>query len=134
MERLGVVITDGVGFRNFILSDFLLEAQKQFEEVTIFSCLPKSAYDGLNLRVIIIELAVFEESFTTWFFRKAKELAHFQKHKEGNFGITDNLNANYSKAKTPRGYATRFLFLATKYLCSEKWILQWEKGQQIDFY
>jgi hypothetical protein len=29
-------ITDGVGFRNFILSDFLAEAEKLFDEVVKF--------------------------------------------------------------------------------------------------
>ena len=46
MKKLGIVITDGVGFRNFILSDFLLEAEKQFEEVVVLSCLPASVYEG----------------------------------------------------------------------------------------
>lgn len=41
MKKLGLVITDGVGFRNFILSDFLELAEKQFDEVVILSCLPK---------------------------------------------------------------------------------------------
>jgi hypothetical protein len=40
MKKLGVVITDGVGFRNFIASDFLTEAEKTFDKVVIFSCLP----------------------------------------------------------------------------------------------
>ena len=35
MNKLGLVITDGVGFRNYIMSDFLSEAQKQFEEIII---------------------------------------------------------------------------------------------------
>ena len=39
MKKLAVVITDGVGFRNFILSDFLAEAEKTFDEVVILSCL-----------------------------------------------------------------------------------------------
>lgn len=30
MKKLGIVITDGVGFRNFMLSDFM-EASKQIE-------------------------------------------------------------------------------------------------------
>lgn len=133
MKKIGIVITDGVGFRNFVLSDFLIKSQEQFDEVVVFSCLPKSAYDGLNFKGKIVELEVFEESFYTWFFRKAKELSHLQRHKKGNFGITDNLNANYSKAKTNRGRATRFLFPITGALCSENWILRWEKLQQKTF-
>ena len=42
MKKLGVVITDGVGYRNFILSDFIAEAKQCFEEVIIYSCLPKT--------------------------------------------------------------------------------------------
>ena len=110
MKKLGIVITDGVGFRNFILSDFLSEAEKQFDEVVILSCLPVSVYEGFLQKSRVIELAVFQEKFPTWFFRKAKEIAHLQLHKNNNFGIADNLNANRSKSKTPRGYATRFIF------------------------
>jgi hypothetical protein len=132
-NTLGIVITDGVGFRNFVLSDFLIKSVDKFEEVIVFSCLPKSVYDGLDFKIKIVELEVFDESFLTWFFRKAKELAHLQKHKEGNFGITDNLRANYSKANTPRGWATRLLFPITSFCNSENWILLWEKLQQITF-
>jgi hypothetical protein len=110
MKKIGIVITDGVGYRNFILSDFMVEAQKQFSRVVLLSCLPKEAYADLDLECEIIELDVFEESFTTWFFRKAKEVAHLQLHRKGNFGITDNFKANYSKTKTPRGYATRLIY------------------------
>ena len=44
MTKLGLVITDGVGYRNFILSDFLTAAQAEFDEVVIFSYLPKEAF------------------------------------------------------------------------------------------
>jgi hypothetical protein len=44
MKKLGIVITDGVGFRNYILSDFLIEAEKTFDEVVILSCLPAEIY------------------------------------------------------------------------------------------
>ena len=59
MKKLGVVITDGVGYRNFILSDFITEAKQCFEEVIIYSCLPKTVYDTLDLNCKIVELAVF---------------------------------------------------------------------------
>ncbi|MAP79611.1 MAG: hypothetical protein CL526_00855 [Aequorivita sp.] len=131
-KKLAIVITDGVGFRNFVLSDFLTEADRNFDEVVIFSCLPASVYDGItNCR--IIELEVFEEHFFTWFFRKTKEIAHLQNHKNGNFGIADNLNANRSKSKTSRGYATRLIFKITQYLHSEKWIAFFNKLQQYTF-
>lgn len=133
MKTIGVVITDGVGYRNFVLSDFIAEAQKEFNSIVIFSCLPKQAYDSLDLKCEIVEVDVFEETFKTWFFRKAKELAHLQLHKKGNFGITDNLNANYSKAKNPRGMATRFLFRVTDQLNTEAWIQRFNQWQQTTF-
>lgn len=133
MKKLGIVITDGVGFRNFILSDFLFETEKQFDEVVILSCLPASAYQGFLQKSRVIELEVFQEKFSTWFFRKAKEVAHLQLHKKNNFGITDNLNINKSQAKTPRGYATRFIFKLTSVFYSENWIQLYNKLQQQSF-
>lgn len=133
MKKLGIVITDGVGFRNYILSDFLSEAEKQFDEVIILSCLPVSVYEGFLQKSRVIELAVFQEKFPTWFFRKAKEIAHLQLHKNNNFGITDNLNTNKSKSKTPRGYGTRFIFKWTSLFHSENFIQFYTKLQQLSF-
>ena len=133
MKKLGIVITDGVGFRNFILSDFLTEAEQHFDEVVILSCLPASVYEGFLQKSKVIELDVFKEKFQTWFFRKAKEIAHLQLHKKGNFGITDNLKANKSKIKTPRGFATRFIFKCTSIFNSENWIQLYNKLQQLSF-
>lgn len=133
MKKLGIVITDGVGFRNFILSDFLTEAEQQFDEVVILSCLPESVYEGFLQKTRVIELAVFEEKFLTWFFRKTKEVAHLQLHKKNNFGITDNLNTNKTKAKNPRGYASRFIFGWTSIFHSENWIQWCTKLQQQSF-
>jgi len=133
MSSLGVVISDGVGFRNFVLSDFIIEAQKQFSKVVILSCLPESAYNGLNINCKIIELDVFEERFITWIFRKAKELAHLQLHKNESFGIADNLNSNYSRVSTVRGYFSRFLFQWTKRFHSESWIQRYNYLQQLTY-
>lgn len=133
MKNLGVVITDGVGFRNFILSDFIQEAKTNFNEVIIFSCLPKTVYKDFDLNCKIIELEVFEESFYTWFFRKAKEVTHLQLHAKGNFGIADNLNITQSKARNPRGYATRFIHRYSRLFHSENWILRYNKWQQQTF-
>lgn len=132
-KTIGVVITDGVGFRNFILSDFISEAKKEFNNIVIFSCLPISAYESFNLNCKIIELEVFTEKFPTWFFRKAKEVAHLQLHKKGNFGIYDNLIANKSKSNNPRGLATKFVFGLTNFLHSEKWIQRYNTFQQLTF-
>lgn len=130
--KLGLVITDGVGFRNFVLSDFLEEAEKTFDEVVILSCLPKRIYKAhTNLRVI--ELDVFEETFKTWFFRKAKEIAHLKLHQKGNLGIQDNLKINDSKRKTTRGYATRFIYKVTSFFHSESTIQQFQNIQNKTF-
>lgn len=132
MKKLGLVITDGVGFRNFILSDFLRHAVKSFDEVVILSCLPKEVYKPYtNIRVI--ELDVFEELFKTWFFRKAKEIAHLKLHQKDNLGIQDNLKTNHSKLKTTRGYATRFIYKLTILFHSEHCIQRFQKLQNGTF-
>lgn len=82
-KSIGVVITDGVGFRNFILSDFISEAKKEFNTIVIFSCLPISAYDSFNLNCKIIELEVFAEKFPTWFLEKQKKLLIYNYTKKG---------------------------------------------------
>jgi len=133
MRNLGVVITDGVGFRNFILSDFIQEAKQNFDKVIILSCLPKYVFDNVNLDCEIIELNVFEESFTTWFFRKLKEVAHLQLHRKDNFGIQDNFNSSHSKSKSIRGYATRFIYKFTSLYTSEKCIERYNTWQQNSF-
>jgi len=133
MKKIGIVITDGVGYRNFVLSDFMVEAQKQFSRVVLLSCLPKEAFADLDLECDIIELEVFEESFATWFFRKAKEVAHLQLHRKGNFGIADNFKANYSLTKTPRGFATRFIYQFTNWFHSAACILRYNRLQQLTF-
>ena len=133
MKKLAVVITDGVGFRNFIMSDFLTEAVKIGDEVVVLSCLPAHIYIDFVVNTRIIELDVFEETFKTWFFRKAKEVAHLQLHKKNNFGIQDNLRINRTSSKTIRGYATRFIFKLTAVLHSEKWIQRFNSLQQKTF-
>jgi hypothetical protein len=133
MKNLGVVITDGVGFRNFILTDFIKEAKANFDNVIIFSCLPKSVFDEIKLDCKIIELEVFNETFKNWFFRKTKEIAHLQLYRKNNFGIQDNFNSNKTKSKSNRGYATRFIIKFTSIFNSENWILRYNSWQQNSF-
>jgi hypothetical protein len=133
MKNLGLVITDGVGYRNYILSDFIKEASVGFEKIIIFSCLPKKVYDNLPHNFEIIEISVFEETFYTWFFKKAKEVTHLQLHAKDNFGIRDNLITTYSKSKSPRGVATRFLHKWSKFFKSEKLIQLYNYLQQKTF-
>lgn len=133
MKNLGVVITDGVGFRNFILSDFIAEAKNNFDAVVIYSCIPANTFEKYNLNCKIVELDQYKEKFITWFFRKAKEVAHLQLHRKNNFGIQDNFNSNKTKVKNTRGYATRFIYQMTALLHSESWILRFNKLQQFSF-
>jgi hypothetical protein len=133
MKNLGVVITDGVGFRNFILSDFIKEAKNNFNNIVIYSCIPIEAYKEFNLNCEIIELEQFKENFISWFFKKTKEIAHLQLHKKNNFGIRDNFNSNKTRTFGPRGFATRFIYLLTVILHSENWILRFNKAQQLSF-
>jgi len=134
MNKLGLVITDGVGFRNYILSDFLKEAQNQFEEIIIFSGLPKSYFDDINTDKCVIEnLEDYRESSKTWMFRKLKELAHLQNHKKGNFGIRTNLKKNYPTSKSKRAVLIKLIFAWTNFFNSEKWINRYYKSQQKSF-
>lgn len=133
-EILGLVITDGVGYRNFCLSSFLKDASYNFRKIIIYSGLPKEVYDLRNYdKVEIIELPVFVEPFKTWFWRKFKEVAHLQNHKE-NFGINDNLNANRSIKNSNRGRATRLIYKITSIFHSEKNNNFFEKKQKRTLY
>ncbi|MCB7481319.1 hypothetical protein [Christiangramia sediminis] len=128
--KLGLVITDGVGYRNFILSNFLAEAVKNFEEVIIYSGLPEKVYSHNSYNNLkITELPVYVEPFQTWFWRKFKEVAHLQLHKD-YFGINDNLKANKSNSESNRGKAIRLIYRITNLFHSEKFIRILEKRQQ----
>lgn len=133
-STLGLVIVDGVGFRNFILSSFLEEAQLRFNKIVIFSGLPASVYGNFELRNCVIEeLDDFREPGKTWFFRKLKENAHLQNNKKDNFGIQDNLKTTYSLSKSRRGKLTRLIFKWGKYFHSENWITKYYGLQQQTF-
>jgi hypothetical protein len=132
-KTLGIVISDGVGFRNFILSNFMHDASNTFNNIIIYSCLPAAVYEPYKLSCKIVEIEPFKEHFITWFFRKVKELAHLRKFSSHNFGIKDNLDLNYNISKTARGFATRFIFRFIAYCCTEKWILRFTKWQEITY-
>jgi hypothetical protein len=133
MKKIGIVITDGVGFRNFIMSNFIVEATLQFEKIIIYSGLPKSCY-GLfdNSKIEIKELSIFIERKNTWFFRKWKELAHLQRHKEF-FGMRDNLVSGYPKSNSSRSLLIKILYFFTRYVHSNTSILFAEKMQFLSF-
>jgi len=127
MKKLGIVITDGVGFRNFIMSDFIKEASSQFDKIIIYSGLPKNCYNNFNgVDLEIKELPVFVEGKATWVFRKWKELAHLQLHKEF-YGMKDNLVTGYPKSNSIRSILIKALHFFTRYINSDKSILFAEK-------
>lgn len=128
-QKLGLVITDGVGFRNFILSNFLKESSKSFKEIVIYSGLPVEVYDLKSYdNIYVQELPVFTEPFLTWFFRKTKEVAHLRLH-NNFFGINDNLKANKSLGRSYRAITTRFIYRITEKFHSERFIKYIEKKQ-----
>lgn len=130
-KTLGLVITDGVGFRNFILSGFLEEIKLRFEKIIIFSALPGSVFEDFDLsNCILEELEDYREPGLTWFFRKLKELAHLRKNEGNNFGFHDNLKANYTKANSRRGKLTRLAYRLTRQFNSEESIEKFYKLQQ----
>lgn len=129
MKKLGIVITDGVGFRNFIMSDFIMEATQQFEAIIIYSGLPISAYsESIKDKVVIKELDVFVEGKATWFFRKWKELAHLQKH-HSFYGMKDNLVSGYPKSNSPRALLIKGIYFFTHFIHTDSSIAVAEKIQ-----
>ncbi len=133
MKKLGIVITDGVGFRNFMLSNFMAEVSLQFDDVVIYSGLPKSAYQTrLPANITIKELEVFTESKLTWFFRKWKEVAHLQKFKSF-YGMNDNLVSGYPKTNSIRSLLVKTIYLFTRFIHSDASISLAEKMQFLTF-
>jgi hypothetical protein len=130
MKKLGIVITDGVGFRNFVMSDFIAEATQQFDKVIIYSGLPISAYHSIpeSSGIIIKELSVFTEGKLTWIFRKWKELAHLKKH-QAFYGMKDNLVSGYPKSNSLRSILIKIIYFFTYFIHSHKSILFVEKMQ-----
>ena len=129
LQTLGLVITDGVGYRNFILSNFLSAAGADFEKIVIFSGLPSSVYDlQSNGKIEVVELPVFTEKFSNWFFRKSKEVGHLRLHRQ-NFGIGDNWRANKHDSWSNRGIATKFIYGLAERFHSEE-IIQTLEGLQ----
>ncbi|MDX6182239.1 CDP-glycerol glycerophosphotransferase family protein [Flavobacterium sp. Fl-77] len=133
MKKLGIVITDGVGFRNFVMSNFIIEASQQFDKIVIYSGLPASCYrDVENCKIEIKELTVFNEGKVTWAFRKWKELAHLQKYKIF-YGMNDNLVSGYPKNNSIRSIFIKIIYFFTKYINSDSSILFAEKMQFLSF-
>lgn len=133
MKKLGIVITDGVGFRNFIMSDFIEEASKKFDAITIYSGLPQHAYDKISHpSVTIKELDVFKEGYSTWFFRKWKEVAHLQRGRDF-YGMNDNKKMNYPGNNSPTSLLIKLIYFVTYFYSSSRSILFAEKLQFLSF-
>ena len=133
MKKLGIVITDGVGFRNFMLSNFMQEVSQQFDGVVIYSGLPKNAYQTkLPSNITIKELEVFTESKLTWFFRKWKEVAHLHKFK-AFYGMNDNLVSGYPKNNSLRSLLVKGIYFFTRFIHSDASISITEKMQFLTF-
>jgi hypothetical protein len=132
MKKLGIVITDGVGFRNFIMSDFIVEANKQFDAITIYSGLPISVYSFIPNNVKIKELGVFTENKRTWFFRKWKEIGHLKKY-HSFYGMKDNLVSGYPKNNSARSLLIKSIYFFTHFVHSNRSILFAEKLQFLSF-
>jgi len=129
MSVLGVVVTDGVGYRNYILSNFLEEAAKKYDKVVIFSGISIEQYPVHFSNLEVVELPVFVEGKVTWFYRKIKELAHLYLHKDKAFGVRDTLSFSYPKSNSPRAILTKIAFFIAKNYHSEKNINGYEKLQ-----
>lgn len=133
MKKIGLVITDGMGFRNFIMSDFIKEATQKFDTVTIYSGLPISAYNAIpQSNIIIKELEVYVEGKSTWFFRKWKEVAHLQEH-QTFYGMKDNLVVGFPKNNAPRALLVKLIYFFTNLIHSNSSILLAEKLQFMSF-
>jgi len=133
MKKLGIVITDGVGYRNFVMSDFITEAVKQFDKIIIYSGLPESCYRNFNnSKLEIKELAVFTEGKSTWAFRKWKEIAHLKKYKSF-YGMNDNLVSGYPKSNSVRSLFVKSIYSFTSVINSNSSILLAEKLQFSSF-
>ena len=133
MKKLGIVLTDGVGFRNFIMSDFVAESMQKFDKIIIYSGLPISAFETIpHTNIVIKELDVFVEGNFTWFFRKWKEVSHLQKHKSF-YGMESNLLSSYPKNNSARSLLVKSIYLFTRFIHTNQSGLLAEKLQFLSF-
>ena len=128
-SKIGIVITDGVGFRNFFLSGFLNRLSESFDEITVFSGIPVHSYYSLPENIRLVELSHFKEPFVTWIFRKMKELAHLFLHRKKAYGMNDILRSNYSVSNSPRGITIKLIYQFIRFFHSEKSIRFYERLQ-----
>lgn len=124
---LGLVIVDGVGYRNFILSDFLKEASKEFGSVIIYSGLKKEVYNiEAYKNVKIVELAIYIESKKTSIYRKLNETAHLYRHRNF-FGMNDTLGFTKPKTFSKRAILNRAIRLVASKFNNENAFRRYQK-------
>jgi hypothetical protein len=76
-KTLGLVITDGVGVRNFVHGRFLSTACNTFDQVVLFSGVPSNTLGSLDFRNLkVVSMDIFYESRWSSFWRKTAEMAH----------------------------------------------------------
>jgi len=120
MKKLGVVIVDGVGYRNFILSNFLQEVSNKFDKIVIYSGLKERVYNLDNYNNIkVVELEIYRENRQAWFYRKLNETAHLFKYKSF-FGINDTLNFTKPKGYSKRAILNRIIRAIASFFYSDK--------------
>ncbi|MEI6864484.1 hypothetical protein [Flavicella sp.] len=134
MKKIGIVIADGVGYRNFIMSDFINEAKLKFDVIYIYSGLLKSVYNENDIEGIKFrELDIYRESKKSWFYRKLKEVAHLQNHKSF-FGINTSLQNGIPKSLKPnKAKLIKLIYILTSVFKNEKYISFFEKLQYKSF-
>jgi hypothetical protein len=126
-KTLGLVITDGVGYRNFMLSPFTAEVQQVFNHTVIFSGLPQHVFKDLDSsRFTVVELPVYREGKRQWFWRKLREIAHLRMFPD-NDGILDNLKMNYRNGWRLNDLLVKMIYAWTSIAPNEKSVQRFEK-------
>ncbi|NIJ45435.1 CDP-glycerol glycerophosphotransferase (TagB/SpsB family) [Wenyingzhuangia heitensis] len=130
MKRIGIVITDGVGYRNFVMSDFLVEISKKYDEVNIYSGIPAKCYNDSLIpeNIKVFDLKQYKETKKVWFYRKLKEVAHMFLHRT-SYGINSNLERGYPVSNSNRSLIIKLVYKITSFFHSEKIIQFYEKLQ-----
>lgn len=134
MNRIGIVIADGVGYRNFIMSDFINQLDNSFDEIIIYSGLPIDVFKSIDSKKIKLrELSIYQESKKSWVYRKLKEVAHMKLH-ISFYGIKCSYdNGNPKKVNSKRTLLTKMIYLLTNVFYSESNIVFFEKLQYKSF-
>lgn len=128
-KKIGIVITDGVGYKNFILSDFISSFKKN-QELHILSCLPIGAYDQeVKDKAKIHHIPEFRESLLIWTIRRAKELSHLRTNLKHNYAFEFNYKKQLPTNIKGRNLINFFLYYLLLVINFKKLSLFFEKYQ-----